>query len=144
MNMFAKWVRKYLQPHPPDEISWQRRLDARFSLVLDSETFFLYDDNRLICRFVWKDIIEVQHLSRKEFPPLFRKIISKDGEWFVPIGGRYGELLREKVYALSNYSRQQLVHLDPPPGYEKATSVWRLNDSLPLNLETDWDEIGEM
>jgi hypothetical protein len=141
-NMLDKWIKTLLFPEA--EKHWQRKIDDRFVLVFDTDanTFFLYDNHELSCQFTWADILEIQVLRRSEFPPLSWKIIADHCEWLIPIGGRYAELLEEKINHLPNYSRQQNVELPPPSGYRTATSQWRRNNTLPFRPDVDWEDIG--
>jgi hypothetical protein len=112
---------------------WQRQIERRFTLELeiDSNRFSLYDGTRKTASFVWANIVEIQSLRRKDFPPLMWNIVTESGSWLVPNGGTYAEALTDRIYALTGYHTQQVVKLSPPPGYNSASSMWRKDDHCP-------------
>lgn len=126
-----------------DAGAWQRQIERRFTLELDidSNRFSLYDGTRKIASFVWGDIVEIQYLDRKDFPPLMWNIVTESGSWLVPGGGRYAEALTDRIYALPDYHTQQVVELSPAPGYDRASSMWRKDDHYPKRDPSDFDGI---
>ena len=123
--------------------AWQRQIDRRFTLELeiDSNRFSLYDGTRKTASFVWANIVEIQSLHRKDFPPLMWNIVTKSGSWLVPDGGRYADVLADRINALPDYHTQQVVKLSPPPGYDRASSLWRKDDHYPKRDPSDFDYI---
>jgi hypothetical protein len=123
--------------------AWQRQIESRFTLELDidSNQFFLYDGTRKTATFVWANIVEIQSLHRPDFPPQMWNIVTESGSWLVPDGGIYAEALTERIYVLPDYHTQQVVQLSPPPGYDRAMSMWRKDDHYPKRNPSDFDDI---
>jgi len=111
--------------------AWQRKIERRFTLELDidSNRFSLHDETETTASFVWANIVEIQSLRRECFPPRMWNIVTESGSWLVPAGGRYAEVLTDRIYALPGYHTQQVVKLSPPPGYDSASSMWRKDDN---------------
>jgi hypothetical protein len=126
-----------------DVEGWQRQIEKRFTLELDNDLnqFSLYDGMQKTASFVWADIVEIQSLRRKDFPPLMWNIVTESGSWLVPEGGRYAEALTDRIHALPDYQTQEVVKLGPPPGYDSARSMWRKDDHHPKRDASDFDDI---
>jgi len=108
-------------------------------LDIDSNRFSLYDGTRKTASFVWANIVEIQYLDRKDFPPLMWNIVTESGSWLVPAGGRYAEALTDRIYALPNYHTQEVVKIPPLPGYGGASSMWRKDDHCSKRDPSDFE-----
>jgi len=125
----------------PDSGEWQRRIDHEYELRIAEDAITLFRHKEVIAEFLWRDVIEVQKLSRSEFPPLVWKIIGKHGVFELPIGGRYAnEFERRFVYSLPDYRAQRVVEILAPGGFCEAHSMWRKSDPYPKVVPySDWD-----
>lgn len=125
-----------------DPGAWQREIDRRFTLELDLERnqFSLSDEGKRTTTFIWDDVVEIQSLHRIEFPPLMWNIITEEGNWLIPEGGRYAEALTDRIYALPDYQTQEVVKISPPAGYNSASSIWRRDDHFPKRNPSDFSE----
>jgi len=151
MEKFTTWIKKSIidlndratARADRDVGAWQRQLDSRFTLELDidSNRFSLYDGRQKTTSFVWANIVEIQSLRREGFPPRMWNIVTESGSWLVPHGGKYAEVLNDRIHALPDYQTQQVVKLRPPPGYDNASSMWRKDDHYPKLDPSDFDDI---
>lgn len=125
-----------------DAGAWQRQIDREFRLRIAGTTISVLRNEAVQVEFEWRDVVEIQSLSRRgTFPPLFWKVVTATGEYFVPDGGRYARQLEQQfIYALPGYHEQAVVTVPAPAGYDRATSMWRKDDPYPKRelSEVDW------
>jgi hypothetical protein len=116
-----------------DAGAWQRQIDREYRLSIDGTNVTLYRNQTVTTQFRWHGLIEVQLVSRyKAFPPLFWKLTTADGDFFIPNGGRYArEFEKQLIYTLPGYYEQRSVTVPAPKGYERARSMWRKDDPHP-------------
>jgi hypothetical protein len=125
-----------------DAGAWQRQIDREYRLSIDGTDITLYRNETVATQFRWHGLVEVHLVSRrKAFPPLFWKITTADGEFFIPCGGRYArEFAKQLIYALPRYHEQRSVKVPAPEGYERAVSLWRKDDPHPRQaVSYDWE-----
>jgi len=122
-----------------DRGAWQRRIDREYRLEINESTITLFHNEALDAKFEWRNVLEVQMLRRrKTFPPLVWKIISRDGEFILPNGGRYArEFEKQFIYALPGYYEQKVVKISAAFEFTNAFSMWRANDPYPKRPYSD-------
>jgi hypothetical protein len=118
--------------------AWQRRIDQEFQLSVEGQRVTVVHHGRPVTQFEFAAPLEVQYLSRKEFPPLYWKIVTQGGEYLVPDGGAVGTQFSSTfVYTLPGYEEQQVVRLPAPAGFDEAKSMWRKSDSFSKRASSD-------
>lgn len=138
---FLVWFKRDKSQKPEDPGAWQRLIDAEYRLEIHGSTVTLYRHDEQVTQFEWLNVIEIQHLRRKgDFPPLFWKIITEDGEFLIPNGGSYARTFEEQsIYALPGYYDQRVASIPAPEGYIHAMSMWRKDDPYPKRERSDDD-----
>ena len=124
-----------------DGAEWQRRIEREYRLDIEGQTISLFRNGRLETRFVWRDVVEVLSIRVEAFPGVRWKIVTAEGTFLLPGGGRnMRPLADEFIYKLPGYYEQRAVDVPPQPPELHTASLWRKDDPYPKRESLDDDD----